>query len=232
MRGMKGGTKHGRARGAVAALALASAAVAAPGSAGAHPHVWIDARAQVIFDDQQHISALRVSWRFDEFYSLFAIEGLDQNGDGEFEAAELQPLAELNVTSLQEYRYFTQMFADGAELAYGTVSDYGSRYEEGILTLEFVIPLETPVDPRRAQVSFKSYDPTFYIAIEPVLQDPVSFAGAPPSSCRAAVEEGAGTSETLNLSEADFLDPVASDSIGALYATTITIVCDAAGATQ
>jgi len=231
MRGVKRGTKHGRARGAVAALALATAAVAAPGSAGAHPHVWIDARAQVIFDDQQRISALRVSWRFDEFYSLFAIEGLDQNGDGKLDPAELRPLAELNVTSLQEYRYFTQIVADGDALAYGAVSEYGSRYEEGILSLEFVIPLETPVDPRRAQVSFKSYDPTFYIAIEPALEDAVSFAGSPPPACRAVEEEG-GPAETLNLSEADFLNPATSDSIGALYATTIAIVCDAAGATQ
>lgn len=215
----------------LAALAGAVLAGAAAGAARAHPHVWIDARSEVIFDDRQRIAALRVSWRFDEFYSLFAIEGLDSDGDGTLSEAELRPLAELNVTSLQAYRYFTYIVADGAELPYGPVSEYASRFEDGILSLEFVIPLEKPIDPRSAQVSFKSYDPTFYIAVEPVLDDPVRFAGAPPVGCRAVVQEGQN-GETLNLSEADFLDPAKTESLGALYATTIAIVCDAAGAIQ
>jgi len=215
----------------LAVLAAAALAGAVPREGRAHPHVWIDARSTVIFDDQQRVSALRVSWRFDDFYSLFAIEGLDTDGDGTVSEAELRPLAELNVTSLEEYRYFTYVTADGADVPYGPVSEYASRFEDGILSLEFVIPLETPVDPRRAQVSFKSYDPTFYIAVEPALQDPVRFAGSPPSGCRAVVQEGQD-GETLDLSEADFLDPAKSESIGALYATTIAIVCDTAGAIQ
>jgi len=215
----------------LAVLAAAALSGGVAGDARAHPHVWIDARSTVVFDDQQRIAALRVSWRFDEFYSLFAIEGLDTDGDGKVSDAELRPLAELNVTSLKEYRYFTYVTADGADLPYGPVSEYASRFEDGILSLEFVIPLETPVDPRRAQVSFRSYDPTFYIAVEPALQDPVRLAGSPPPLCRAVVEEGQD-GETLNLSEADFLDPAKSESIGALYATAIAIVCDTAGAIQ
>ena len=215
----------------LAVLAAAALSGAAARDARAHPHVWIDARSTVIFDDQQRIAGLKVSWRFDEFYSLFAIEGLDTDGDGKVSESELQPLAELNVTSLKEYRYFTYVTADGAEVPYGPVSEYASRLEDGILSLEFVIPLETPVDPRRVQVSFKSYDPTFYIAVEPALQDPVRFAGSPPPQCRVVVEEGQD-GETLNLSEADFLDPAKSDSIGALYATNIAIACDTAGAIQ
>jgi len=215
----------------LAVLAAAALAGAVPREGRAHPHVWIDARSTVIFDDQQRVSALRVSWRFDDFYSLFAIEGLDTDGDGTVSEAELRPLAELNVTSLKEYRYFTYVTADGADVPYGPVSEYASRFEDGILSLEFVIPLETPVDPRRAQVSFKSYDPTFYIAVEPSLQDPVHFTGSPPPACRAVVQEGQD-GETLNLSEADFLDPAKSESIGALYATAIAIVCNTDGAIQ
>ena len=201
------------------------------GSVAAHPHVWIDARAELIFDAEHRMSAFRVSWRFDEFYSLFAIEGLDKNGDGEVDAEELKPLAELNVTSLKEYRYFPQIAVDGGEAAYAPVTDYGSRFEDGILSLEFVIPLETPVDPRAAQIGFKSYDPTFYIAIEPPLQDPVSFAGTPPPLCRVVEVEGEGGA-TLTLSEADFLDPNVNQGLGALYATEFSIVCDTAGPTQ
>lgn len=201
------------------------------GTAAAHPHVWIDARSEVVFDGQQRIAALRVSWRFDEFYSLFAVEGLDKNGDGALDADELRPLAELNVTNLKEYRYFTQVTVDGAEAAYGPVTDYGSTFEDGILGLDFVIPLQQPVDPRTAQVSLKSYDPTFYIAIEPPLTEPVTFAGETPPLCRVVEVAGDGA-ETLTLSEADFLDPNANQGLGALYATEFRIVCDQPEAIQ
>ena len=212
-------------------LGAAALALAMPGGAAAHPHVWIDARSEVVFDAQHRVAALKVSWRFDEFYSQFAIEGLDKDGDGVVSDAELRPLAELNVTSLKEYRYFTYIVADGQDLPYGPVTDYASHFVDGILSLEFVVPLETPVDPLSAELSFKSYDPTFYIAVEPALEDPVRFTGAPPPQCRPVEREGQD-GETLDLSEADFNNPVIADSIGALYATTFTIVCDTAGAIQ
>lgn len=196
----------------------------------AHPHVWIDARTEVIFDERQRVEALRVSWRFDEFYSLFAIEGLDKNGDGRVDAEELKPLAELNITSLEEYRYFTYVTVAGEDAPYGPVTDYRSAYEEGILSLEFVIPLETPMDPVVSELRFMSYDPTFYIAIEPVLQAPVSLRGAP-AACRAVEVKQEGA-ETLQLSEADFLDPATNSDIGRLYATEFVITCGPAGAIQ
>lgn len=216
---------------ATGAVGTALACMIFAGSAAAHPHVWIDARSEFVFDDRQRVTALRVSWRFDEFYSLFAIEGLDKNGDGEVDAGELEPLAELNITSLQEYRYFTQISVDGAEAAYGPVTEYRSTFEDGILGLDFVIPLETPIDPRHARISLKSYDPTFYIAVEPPLSEPVTFAGEPPPLCR--VKEVAGDdAETLSLSEADFLDPNVNEGLGALYATEFIILCDESGAIQ
>jgi len=198
--------------------------------AAAHPHVWIDARTEVIFDDRQRVEALRVSWRFDEFYSLFAIEGLDKNSDGQVDAEELKPLAELNITSLKEYRYFTYVTVAGEEVPYDQVTDYRSAYEAGILSLEFVIPLETPVDPVVSELRFVSYDPTFYIAVEPALQAPVSLRDAP-AACRA-VEVKQGGAETLQLSEADFLDPATSAEVGRLYATEFAVTCGPAEAIQ
>jgi len=59
----------------------------------------------------------------------------------------------------------------------------------------------------------------------------VAFAGTAPPSCRAEVEEDSPP-EVMTLSESDFLDPAASQSIGKLYATTLALVCDPAGATQ
>ena len=207
---------------------IAAAGAAAP--ALSHPHVWITARTEVIFDDQARVSALRVTWHFDEFYSLFAIEGLDRNGDGQLDPAELKPLAELNVTSLRDYSYFTYVTAAGSTVEFGPARNYESKYQDGILSLEFVVPLARPVDPVAEQLRFVSYDPTFYIAVEPRLEEPVTLAGAP-KTCRA-VETRSPESASLQLSEADFLDPAASQEIGRLYATEFAIACAPAGGAQ
>lgn len=200
------------------------------GPAAAHPHVWIDSTTRVVFDGQQRIVAFEVEWRFDEFYSLFAVEGLDKNADGRLEEAELLPLAELNVTSLEAYRYFTYVTVNGEDAAYGKVGDYGSRFEDGILSLRFVLPLAEAVDPRRGVVSLTSYDPSFYISIEPQGQNPVALSDGAPSGCVVALTRGDVT-ETLNFSDTDLLN-AGTQSLAAQFASHATVNCLAAAVSQ
>jgi len=71
-------------------------------NAAAHPHVWVSARAQVIFDAKGEIEAIRHAWTFDEMYSAFVTEG--QGKDGQLMTKEeLAPLAKTNVESLAEF---------------------------------------------------------------------------------------------------------------------------------
>ena len=213
-----------------AAGALGTALFPAPQPAQAHPHVWIESKTKILFDADQRVRALEVEWRFDEFYSIFAVEGLDANGDGRFDEPELQPLAEVNVTSLRDYRYFTYVSINGGDAEYGKVVDFGSTFEDGLLSLRFVLPLAQPVDPRVESVSFTSYDPSFYISIDAAVDRPVTFAGPAPVGCDLHMERG-GETESLNIDEADIFDP-AGFSIAAQFATRATLDCPPAVATQ
>jgi ABC-type uncharacterized transport system substrate-binding protein len=56
--------------------------------ASAHPHVFVDARIEVIFDGQGRVSAVQNIWQFDAAFSVFATEGLDTDGDGKLSSAE------------------------------------------------------------------------------------------------------------------------------------------------
>ena len=213
------------------ALAVAAAGLTvSAGPVGAHPHVWIDSTTRVIFDQGQRIVALEIEWRFDEFYSVFAIEGLDKNGDGRYDAAELRPLAEVNIQSLEEYRYFTYVRVDGEDPAYGAVSDFGSRFEDGILSLRFVLPLAEPVDPRRNAVTFTSYDPSFYVSIEPRGEGSVTLADGAPEGCLVELTRG-GETESLNISDADLLS-FGNESFAAQFASKARLNCSAAVASQ
>lgn len=214
----------GRLSGSLLAAGLLLLCFGSP--AAAHPHVWIDSKTTLLFDAEQRVAALEIVWRFDEFYSIYAIEGLDKNDDGVLEPAELQPLAQLNVTSLKDYRYFTYVRVNGQDTAYGEVVDYSSRFEDGILSLRFVLPLEEPVDPRIAQLSFTSFDPSFYISIEPQREAPVTLSGTVPEGCEVLLERGDET-ESLNLAESLFVDATAADSLAAEFASRAALDCAA-----
>ena len=50
----------------------------------AHPHVFIDTSLEVIFDDQARATGVRISWTYDEYFSLVVAEDhkIDLDYDG------------------------------------------------------------------------------------------------------------------------------------------------------
>jgi ABC-type uncharacterized transport system substrate-binding protein len=92
---------------AAIAASLAAIAAFAPHEAQAHPHVWVTVETEVLYGPNQDITGFRHKWTFDEMYTAFAVQGLDKDGDGKYSREELQPLAEVNITSLREFGLFT-----------------------------------------------------------------------------------------------------------------------------
>ncbi len=89
----------------LAGLFLAVLAGAMP--AAAHPHVFVQARATVVYDDQGQVVAIDHVWQFDDAFSVYALQGLDTDGDGKFSREELQELAKINIDSLKDFGFFT-----------------------------------------------------------------------------------------------------------------------------
>jgi ABC-type uncharacterized transport system substrate-binding protein len=46
-------------------------------SAAAHPHVWIEAKSDLVFDAQGRVVAIDHDWTLDEMYTEAAVDGLD-----------------------------------------------------------------------------------------------------------------------------------------------------------
>lgn len=153
--------------------------------AAAHPHVFVDARAEIIFDGQGRISAVRNIWKFDEAFSAFATQGLDKNHDGKLEASELAPLAKINVTSLKRYDFFTYVIAGSAKHPFLPPKKYHLEYAQSRLTLFFTLPLAEPVAIDRL-ANVEVFDPEYFVAFT-FLKDPVRLDNAP-AGCRASYE--------------------------------------------
>ena len=180
-------SRFGRKAVAATLFALASVSVA-----HAHPHVWIEARSDLVFDESGKVSGINVEWKFDEYYSVVAIEGLDVNKNGTYEPRELAPLAQANIESLKEYRYFTQAKANDKPIEYSDVTEFGSFVKDGQMTLYFSIPFKQPVEPKAEKISYSIYDPSFYIAIELAAKDAITMTGSAPKKlqCRGRQQRG------------------------------------------
>ena len=207
-------------------IAVMALLAASPAPGHAHPHVWIDAVAEMMFDDAGAFTGLRVYWMFDELYSAYAVEGLDANGNGELESAELAPLAAVNIKNLKEFRYFTYVEVDGQNPDYGEVEEVGMRLVNGRLIMWFAVPLAEPVDPRKAEIAFAMYDPTYYISIELAEDDAIRVSGKAPDTCGHWIVDTEARSDGLSLSESFFQSLESSANFGVKLAQWVRLTCE------
>lgn len=209
------------------ALAAAWSAVAVQ-PALAHPHVLVDAKAEIVFDGDGQITAIRQIWQFDQAFTAFAVQGLDANGDGQLTDDELEPLAKVNVESLSEYDFFTYLTIGGKDQEFVQPDEYWLQFHDGRLTLFYTLPLKSPakVD---AQVMLEIFDPEYFVAFTFLPDDPVKLDGAP-STCAATYhppqELDAQTMTILGAIPADQRElPPALVEAASVLANTVTVDC-------
>jgi ABC-type nickel/cobalt efflux system permease component RcnA/ABC-type uncharacterized transport system substrate-binding protein len=146
--------------------------------AAAHPHVFVTANGELLFDAEGRIRAIGNVWQFDDAFSAFAIEGLDANQNGKYDDAELQPLAKINVESLLDFGFFTHLAIDGKEQAFVLPTEYWLEYDGSRLTLFFTLPLDLPIAPGK-ETTLEIFDPEYFVAFEFPGEHPLSLSGAP-----------------------------------------------------
>lgn len=211
---------------AFTAFALASGAHAP--QAAAHPHVWVTVETEVLYDGAKSIIGFKHKWTFDEFYSSFAVQGMDKNNDGRFEQAELKDLAEVNIASLQEFGFFTFPHIGGQEVERTQPRDYTLEHKDGVLTLNFVLPLKEPVKKDKAKdFNFSIYDPTLYVSFAFAKEKPVRLSAAP-TGCEPEITQPEAQAPSKSVDESLFgnLDKLAN--FGSQYAQTVKIKCASA----
>jgi ABC-type uncharacterized transport system substrate-binding protein len=204
-------------------FAAAAFLVAASTQAVAHPHVFVTMKSEIVYDADSAVTALRHAWIFDDMFSTYALQGLESKTKGEFTREELAPLAEVNITSLKEYDYFTQGQTDGKKIEFTGATDYWLEFKDSVLTLHFTLPVKSPV--KGKTTNFEIYDPSYFIDFSFVEKDPVSLAGAP-GQCKLDIAKPGDTAspQGKRLSESFFNNPDSSQ-IGAQYANKIAVKC-------
>lgn len=141
----------------------------------AHPHVWVDGVIALNVTAGKLISITN-SWTFDAPFSVFATQGLDTNGDNKLSAAELKPLSQTNMESLEPYHFFTYVKDSGTQVEFAAPEHYGLKMGKKRLTLTFTLPLKQPVT-FAPSTEIDVLDPEYFVAFSYPGKAPASIKG-------------------------------------------------------
>jgi ABC-type uncharacterized transport system substrate-binding protein len=208
-----------------ASWACISMVLATP--AFAHPHVWVTARAEVIFAPDGKLSGVRHSWTFDKGYSAYVTQGLDKSRDGKLTPDELQELAKQNIASLAEFEFFTVLKVNDTKQAFDVPRDYQMAVANDEATLTFFLPTKVP--PPAAKVfAVEISDPTYFVAFSIAEgHDAMKLAGAP-KGCGVSITRPKPMNvpqQQRNLSEAFFQALTSASNYGSQFANRAIIAC-------
>jgi ABC-type uncharacterized transport system substrate-binding protein len=161
---------------------LAAMLLLLPLPAAAHPHVWIDATLSYVVADGR-VTALDVTWLFDDFYSAMVQEDFDGDGDGVLSQQELDRLVGLSAVNLSQYSFFTHVKIGSRRLNIRAVKEfYAETTDEGLTLYRFRVLLPAPAEPKDIAVGL--FDDSYYVDV----WLPEETVQAPPG-CRAVLEQ-------------------------------------------
>jgi len=191
--------------------------------AAAHPHVWVKVETKVLYE-KGTIIGFSHRWTFDDLYTAMAIEGLDANKDGTYDRKELAELAQVNMDGLKEFEYFTFPKLGASPIALGEPRDFWLEHADGVLTLNFVLPLAEPVLAEAEGFSFTVTDPSFFIAFDLAEKNPVVLGEGAPGNCAVKIAAPKnGADDVQRLGEA-FSTQLAA-GLGISISSTVNVVC-------
>ena len=208
-----------------AALACLLLAVAAPRTALAHPHAWIDIKVKVLFDKKGRLYALQETWIFDPLYTAFAFDGLEKDKNGTPSQQAVDALSKENFTNIQDFHYLTTVKSGGKSIAFAPAHDLKSSYVKDRLQMTFTLPLETPLDPTVAPVDYLIYDPTYYIEMLHAQDGSAITLSGAGEDCRHALTPPNPNPETVAFAASLDRTQSGGDGLGKLFAERVTIRC-------
>jgi ABC-type uncharacterized transport system substrate-binding protein len=207
-------------------LPIAVLSALAPMAAAAHPHVFADARLEVVAGADGNIQELHNVWRFDEVFSSSVLMDFDKNTNLILDPPELQEIGKTVLASLQEFSYYTTLTVDGKLIGVAKPDVINVDYKDGQILMFFAVKPAAPM-PLKGKLTFGIYDPTLYASIDfPTDADLVlmgDFKACKHAVVRPDADEVISENQST-LTDAFFNDPTGTD-MSKLFATRMEVTC-------
>jgi polyphosphate kinase len=214
------------------AATLAAMLAVGPTNVTAHPHVFIDTGLEVIFDAQGRLTHVKVTWKYDDLYSLLLAEDykVDADGDGALTDAERTELTGFDADWVQGYAGDLEVMLDGQVLILSRPMEPTADMVDGRIISSHLREVTGTPKLSGDPVSFKAFDPSYYTAYDMTL--PVTIAGR--SDCKILRIEpdidgqlAQMQAQLLTLDANADLEENDIPMIGGDFATNIRVTCPA-----
>ena len=191
-----------------------------------HPHVFAEAKLEIIIEPNGKVGKLSHVWRFDDIFSETVMFEFDKDADGKINPAEQAEISKTIVESIGEYNYFEAVANNGKDTKMTKPTDLLASFDNKVLIISYS---NAPVEPvlMKGTVSFGIYDPTFYTAIDFIEDTDLVIKGAPPACKSKVVRPDADEALAQNqgsLTDAFFNDPQGTD-MSKIFATRLELTC-------
>lgn len=208
-------------------LPIAACLFLAPVAAYAHPHIFAEARMEIIEGDGGGIQEVRNIWRFDEMFSSSVVLDFDKNSDLKLDEAELAEIGAVVLESLADYSYYTFITSEGKDVPLGKPEAIHVTYDNGQILMFFSLKPQAPLAVK-GKLSFGAWDPTMYTAIDFANDTDLVTEGKDIKACTRKVvrpdPDEVMAQNQDNLTDAFFNDPAGTD-MTKLFATRLEVAC-------
>ena len=139
-------------------LFLFLSAVLMPASLCAHPHIFLDASAKFVFDNEG-LQGVKLKWIFDEMYGNDIMFDYDADENKVLDKEEVKKIEKESFSNLRNFHYFTYLRQRGEKSDVKEVSSFSARspsntrhFEDEIVKISGVVAARVSVQvvrPRR-----------------------------------------------------------------------------------
>ncbi|MGR6467876.1 DUF1007 family protein [Rhizobium sp. PAMB 3182] len=207
-------------------IALTAFICLLPLSAFAHPHVFADAKLEVVEGPNKTLLELKHTWYFDEVFSSSVMMDYDKNTDLKLEPDELADISNTVVNSLADYSYYTLVTVNGKDVVMAHPHYIKADFKDNRLLITFAIKPERPL-PLKGNISVGAYDPSLYTALDFASDSDFKLDGKDLNACKHAVirpdPDQIISQNQASLTDSFFSDPTTIPS--KLVATRLDVTC-------
>ncbi|MBB5573036.1 MULTISPECIES: DUF1007 family protein [Rhizobium] len=210
------------------ALALTGGLLLLPVAASAHPHIFVEARLEVLAGSDGAVQELRNVWRFDEVFSSSVLMDFDKNTNLKLDPDELKEVGKTVRDSLADYDYYTNLTFNGKAIKVNKPDVINVDYKDGQLLMFFAVKPSEPMPLKGNKLSFGIYDPTLYTSIDFPSDNELVTEGDAFKSCTQKVVRP-NPDEVIAENKSTLTDAFFNDLTGTtmskLFATRMDVQC-------
>lgn len=197
----------------------------------AHPHVWIETKVEVILNERNEATGVRIDWTYDELYSLYIVAdlGLDPDGDEVLTEDEVAQLSGFDMNWDAGFAGDTYALLGEAPLELSGPQEFGASYAGGKITSTHLRMFAAPVPVGDVPLVVQAYDPGYYVAYS--IPERAVVTGGTGCTAQVFVPDLDAAQEELLAALSEYTPDVDLEAefpaVGAKFAEEVRVTCAA-----